>query len=160
MKLVEVKRVSVIKTTAPIKYGDIEIAQPIQTDGNWKTILVGQNGSRKSYLLTMILNAAVGRTTVFSGKVLRHQLETVGGKISKVIALSATPFDRFPRKTIYAAPGISAILAKNDKYIYLGPKAPNGALSTIHGMKTLAALLFMASSQNRNYDGLVAPFDF
>lgn len=86
-------------------------------DGNKVSILIGENGTRKSFLLRHILEDGVVK---IKGK--EKQIRNVFSfSPSKIIALSALPSDRFPPKNNhYDRPGAREY--DIDEYIYIGPR--------------------------------------
>ena len=65
---------------------------------NWLTVITGENGTRKSLLLRLLVGAALGRPTfkATGHKTAETQIEFVDGRPAKVFALSGTSSDRFP----------------------------------------------------------------
>lgn len=91
---------------------------------NWFTIFLAENGGRKSFLLRCLTEAALGRTRYTPERGKPILLLPPNELPNRVIAISGTPLDRFPRA------GTRDLKSKrrrnNDDFVYLGPRASNG----------------------------------
>lgn len=91
---------------------------------NWFTIFLAENGGRKSYLLRCLTEAALGRDRYMPERGRSIRLFPPDELPNRVIAISGTPLDRFPRA------GTRDLKSKrrryNDDFVYLGPRASNG----------------------------------
>lgn len=91
---------------------------------NWFTIFLAENGGRKSHLLRCLTEAALGRTRYTPERGSSIQLFPPNELPDRVIAISGTPLDRFPRA------GTRDLKSRRrrykDDFIYLGPRASNG----------------------------------
>lgn len=107
-------------------------------ESNWITVLIGQNGSRKSFLLRLICDAALKRKTYKSNghTTLKIELIVEGIYPVKVIALSGTPLDRFPRGGSNAYYWYKTGYDKQP-YVYFGQRAVNGMVGTNQGLRNL-----------------------
>jgi predicted ATPase len=103
MKIVSIENSKTFKTAIKIIDDDVDV------DASWVTVLIGENGTQKSLLLRAVAYTASFEET--SSNILKKI-----GDVSKVIALSGTPLDRFVR--------FNQRIPKN-KYIYLGLRAVN-----------------------------------
>jgi predicted ATPase len=103
--------------------------QPNRSNGSWITVIVGENGTKKSLLLRNIAEDILrpGRK--------KNNLQ-VEGEISKLITLSGTPLDRFPRLNNRF----------NSIFSYFGLRASNNVAGTGHSEKSLIVALI----SNRN----------
>lgn len=111
----------------------IQIA-PAETSpetGYWMTVLIGTNGARKSLLLRLAMEAGLSKQKYrgyghkkidFRSKFLNEALP------SNVIAISSTPWDRFPRGRELGR--LSRMLATDSsKLVYIGQRAGTGNVS-------------------------------
>lgn len=91
---------------------------------NWFTIFLAENGGRKSYLLRCLTEAALGSIRYTPERGRSIQLHTPDELPDRVIAISGTPLDRFPRA------GTRDLKSRRrrykDNFVYLGPRASNG----------------------------------
>lgn len=132
---------------------------------NWITVLIGRNGSKKSLLLRLLLEAALGHPTITtgSGSAIRPKLtlRQSSNEISAAIAIAGTPFDRFPRQTRYQRPAQPSKYDLNEKYIYLGMKAANGTMGSAQGVRTIVDLMFQTLVEGLQLSGSInRVFDF
>jgi hypothetical protein len=101
----------------------------VVSESPWVTVLVGENGTKKSLLLRLIASeAAYGMGA--------RKKAFFTSKISKLIALSGTPHDRFPRSQRQTL----------CKYAYFGLKAANNVVGVGNSEKSLIQALIA----NRN----------
>lgn len=116
---------------------------------NWVTVLVGRNGSKKSVLLRLLLEGALGSKSYRMGAypTVRPKIEVASdeSRNQRVIAVSGTPFDRFPRQSIYQKPRNPNRFEANSNYIYLGSKSANNVIGATHMVRTLAHLLLTSA---------------
>lgn len=121
----------IIKTKSDSAFPtELELTEKLdESNGCWITVIVGENGARKSLLLRKI-----------SDDVLRPEEDRkhikADGTISKLIALSGTPLDRFPRM----------MSRYPNRYSYFGLRAANNVAGTGQSEKSLVAALIF----NRN----------
>ena len=105
------------------------------TQPNWITVIVGENGTQKSYLLLKIAQQV--------GKALREfrpssdQERTANAGFSQLIALSGTPLDRFPRQSSRS----SLNFEREPPYTYFGQRALNGVAGSGPSARNLVAAL-------------------
>lgn len=109
---------------------DLEIAKKhTKSNIGWITVVVGENGTKKSLLLRNM-----------SQDILRPNGErkfvTLEGSVSKLIAVSGTPLDRFPRLNNRYP----------NRFAYFGLRASNNVAGTGQSEKSLVAALIL----NRN----------
>lgn len=128
-------------------------------------MLIGRNGSKKSLLLRLLLEAALDHSAFGLGN--RHliypqlTMQRKSNRISAAIAIAGTPFDRFPRQTRYQRPAQPSKYDLNDKYVYLGMKAANGTMGSAQGVRTIASLLFQTLVSGQQLSGSInRVFDF
>lgn len=100
-----------------------------QAEDSWITVIVGENGTKKSLLLRNISDDILS-----TGR--KNNLKVIG-EISKIIALSGTPLDRFPR--------INNGTSK--KFSYFGLRASNNVAGTGQSEKSL--IIALISNRNR-----------
>lgn len=109
--------------------------------GNWISVFIGVNGSGKSLLLRGLTDFALGSDKVlFKGRAPLIAQRALEG-VSKVIALSGTPLDRFPRGGVPGFARKKPTRYDLDAYVYLGQRAPNGVVGAGQSERILAALL-------------------
>lgn len=107
---------------------------------NWFTVFIAENGGRKSFLLRCLADAALGNRRYMAGKRQSIHLFPPEELPSRVIAISGTPLDRFPRI------GTRDLKAKSrrrtrDDFIYLGPRASNGMAGVAQSERSLIGSL-------------------
>jgi hypothetical protein len=94
------------------------------------TVLIGSNGSKKSLLLRLLLEAGLGKS-MYRGHghpPIRFEARFETGRPANVIAISNTPWDRFPRA--YDLGRLSKTLFRDSgAYVYIGQRAPKGNVS-------------------------------
>lgn len=111
---------------------------PSDPDQSWITVLVGENGSKKSLALRVLMEAGLGRTEHrgHGHPPIEFTAEFAGPRPSNVIAISNTPWDRFPRN--YELSKLSKILSTDGgRYIYIGQRAGTGNVSLRNNEKQL-----------------------
>ncbi|MFM0389309.1 AAA family ATPase [Paraburkholderia dipogonis] len=113
------------------------------------TMVVGRNGTKKSLLLRALLDAFLGNEDFRHG--IRPAIKTAvkfnsdDAVRDRAIAISGTPFDRFPRQNRFIALASSGKYDNVNNYYYIGLSTANGATGTTHNVRTLANLLFHAA---------------
>ncbi|WP_434660733.1 AAA family ATPase [Paraburkholderia sp. A3BS-1L] len=113
-----------------------------QSPANYTTVLIGANGTSKSLALRLLTDACLGIAKYESDghpvitTTVNYQSENTPGK---VIAISGTPLDRFPRG---GRPGPTSMFTAHDKrpFIYIGQKAVNGMAGSKQSERSLAYL--------------------
>ncbi len=104
----------------------VDIGEPLGSQKPaWITILIGENGTKKSLLLRLVADVLSGQ-----GYPKLHESRNVeiqcseDFEVKQVIALSGTPLDRFPRirLTVYRK-------AAKRRFAYFGQRASNGVAS-------------------------------
>lgn len=125
------------------------LASAQKNDNNWVTVVVGRNGSKKSLLLRILLEAAlrtgsfrIGDNPSISPSIAIES--NPSAPLTRVIAISGTPYDRFPRQVRYQTPKTATSYDMHSRYFYLGIKSANGTSGTAQGVRTLAYLLLRA----------------
>lgn len=96
-------------------------------DRPWITVLIGRNGSRKSLALRLLLEAGLGSSKYRSHGHAPLALEWNFSRCnpSNVIAISNTPWDRFPRAQRLGR--LSRLLAEDtSRFVYIGQRAGTG----------------------------------
>ncbi|KNX78945.1 hypothetical protein DA83_19440 [Pseudomonas sp. 250J] len=104
----------------------------------WITVMVGQNGVRKSYVLRALLDVALGQSGARTGGRL-IEVEG-GGRPSCVVCLSGTPLDRFPRASSNSFFGVLKE-SLGVPLLYFGARATNGMAGTAQSERALIAAL-------------------
>jgi hypothetical protein len=94
------------------------------------TVMIGENGVRKSLALRLLMDAALGQPV---HKGYGHPPIDIGivcraGMPAKVIAVSVTPWDRFPRSWALSELALS-IPWFNHRFSYIGPRSREGLIS-------------------------------
>ncbi|MCF5545438.1 AAA family ATPase [Pseudomonas salomonii] len=126
-------------------------SDPDSTFGTWISVLIGKNGSRKSYFLRQILEAALGRGAGADASRRKLDISPSGWESSvpqSLICISGTPLDRFPRTRNMAL----GVQKKNEgkRFLYLGQRATNGMAGISQSQRTLMAALFLNSDPSGN----------
>jgi len=122
---------------------NVQIAEAREDDESWVTLLVGENGTRKSYLLSLIFGD-VTRISIGRRANARIRACMTTNEVSQVIALSGTPLDRFPRHVkIRRHPEFGW----NIPYTYIGQRAANGVVGTGQSDKRLVSALLENRSE-------------
>ncbi|OEZ98156.1 AAA family ATPase [Duganella sp. HH101] len=110
---------------------------------NWITVFIGENGTKKSLLLRLLVEAGLF-SKVYKGHGhpgIRCSLNLNGEAApKKVIAISGTPFDRFPRGGTRDWHKKSMNAYEKKGYVYLGQRAANGVVGTTQNEKTLSSV--------------------
>ncbi|CAG9217812.1 putative ATPase_AAA_core domain-containing protein [Paraburkholderia tropica] len=121
------------------------LSEPSIESENWTTVLIGRNGTKKSLLLRVLLEGVLGshgfRQNGHPTIKPRLSFSTDTGVTGKVIAIAGTPFDRYPRQTLYQRPSNATRFDTDHRYVYLGLKSANGTMGAAHTVRTLAFLL-------------------
>jgi hypothetical protein len=151
--------------------------------GNWTTVVTGENGTKKSLVLRVLLEGCLGVKRAFrigshapiSPFVRTNQTSLISSvqynpddplPLSShdgmhVVAIAGTPFDRFPRKTNYLRAARRSLYDGNYNYTYLGLKAANGTMGAAHSMRTLGYILLEAIEYEcYGWDGARKVMDF
>lgn len=107
---------------------------------NWITVFIAENGGRKSFLLRCLTEAALGNHRYVVPKAGRVALSPPPQLPSRVIAISGTPLDRFPRA------GTRDLRSKRrstyeGNFIYLGQRASNGMSGLAQSERSLVGSL-------------------
>lgn len=94
------------------------------------TVLIGENGVRKSLALCLLMDAALGKPTHegHGHPAIPVNIECIGDNPSKVIAVSLTPWDRFPRSWALSELATS-IPWFSYRFAYIGPRSREGMVS-------------------------------
>lgn len=99
--------------------------------GYWMTALIGANGARKSLLLRLAMQAGLSKQKYFGYGHKRIDFKSKfldDAAPSNVIAISSTPWDRFPRGNELGR--LSRMLsADSSKFVYIGQRAGTGNVS-------------------------------
>ena len=126
----------------------IAILPNISPLSNWTSVLIGENGAKKSFILRALCEAAFGARSFKPGR----KGSTVGISVdasksfARVIAISGTPLDRFPRLGTTNI-GNRKTKSRRANYIYLGQRAENGMAGVSQSEKGLVGALI--SNRNR-----------
>jgi len=125
------------------------LSEAAASEGNWTTMVVGKNGTKKSLLLRALVDGFLGNEDFRHGVrppvPVSVDFDSNCSEKGCVIAVSGTPFDRFPRQNRYVLSTTSNKYDSSIEYYYLGLAATNGSIGTTHGVRTLAHLLFEVS---------------
>lgn len=135
--------IKISAATGPFKE-PLDIAEKDEIKkASWITIFVGENGTHKSRLLRFIADSATGPAYPKAAGFRKFDLtveKTDDSKFNRVIALSGTPLDRFPRSR--ASNFLRKLVfskTKQDGFIYFGQRASNGVASSGESAKALVA---------------------
>lgn len=116
----------------------IKIAPENSGNGSWTTVLIGENGSRKSLLLRLIVESALGQKRYSEYKEFYlHQNDSLPNKI---IAISGTPLDRFPRAGSQNIKSIRRSKRYQD-FLYFGQRSNNGMSGVSQCERSLVSTL-------------------
>lgn len=117
----------------------LAIAPRRKAGENWFTVFIAENGGRKSYLLRCLVEAALGKSRYAPDRRSSIQLLLPSELPERVIAISGTPLDRFPRS------GTRDLRARrkrpHDAFVYLGPRASNGMAGVAQSERSLIGCL-------------------
>lgn len=134
--------ISYLETDGTSLDSPFEIASGGQTSGNWITVFIAENGGKKSLLLRCLTEAGLGNTRVPVGK-RSLRLEKLLALPRRVIAISGTPLDRFPRAGTRDLRSRKRSTAYNsDRFVYLGQRAMNGMSGVPQSERSLVGSLF------------------
>lgn len=113
--------------------------------GNWTTVLTGENGTKKSLMLRGLLDGSlqVGYRRTANYPAFQSIVTTIPehASPSAVIAISGTPFDRFPARPIKGRTTQANTYARSQIYTYLGLKTSNGAFAAAQSLRTIAYIM-------------------
>jgi predicted ATPase len=108
---------------------------------NSVTVIIGENGTRKSYLLRQLLESAISTMTPDSEQLSFDRVDKETEVIflkkpKKVIAVSAVPYDRFPSKNNF---GETSRISRYDidSYSYIGPRTSRNIISRNQSVREL-----------------------
>lgn len=112
------------------------------------SVIIGRNGSRKSYFLRQVLEAALQSGGSAEGANSKLDISTFGWENQNpesLICISGTPLDRFPR-TRNISLGIKK-KKEGKEFLYLGLRATNGVAGVAQSQRSLMAALFLNSGK-------------
>jgi len=104
----------------------LPIAPNAPTGVNWVTVFIAENGGRKSFLLRLITEAALGKTRFTPSTGASITVEPLNVLPKRVIAISGTPLDRFPRAGTRDLKSKRRSTSYEGHFVYLGQRASNG----------------------------------
>lgn len=125
-----------LKIQLPFSVQTIELQPSLK--GNKVSILIGENGTRKSYLLRQVLEdglASIAGELALGKNFFSHPP-------SKIIALSALPSDRFPSKNTYFD-HLKKTKFDVAEYTYIGPRTARNIISRNQSARELIASVFL-----------------
>ncbi|MDR9837641.1 ATP-binding protein [Herbaspirillum huttiense] len=114
---------------------ELVIIDELPTKPSWVTVIVGENGTQKSFLLLKIAQQVGKALREF--RPLSDQIRIKNAGFSQLIALSRTPLDRFPRQSSRAARAFE----REPPYTYFGQRALNGVAGSGASARNLVAAL-------------------
>lgn len=125
------------------------------------TVLIGENGVRKSLALRVLMDAALGEPSHkgHGHPAMPIEITVDGNGPDKVIAVSLTPWDRFPRawsltELATSVPGFG------DRFAYIGARSRDGMISPRYSEVTFGRALFENRwSFERRSDALTPIFE-
>lgn len=134
--------ISNLESDGTILTSPFEIVSGEQSYRNWITVFIAENGGKKSLLLRCLTEAGLGNTRVPVGK-RSLRLEKLQVLPSRVIAISGTPLDRFPRAGTRDLRSRKRSTAYNsERFVYLGQRAMNGMSGVSQSERSLVGSLF------------------
>jgi ABC-type cobalamin/Fe3+-siderophores transport system ATPase subunit len=121
------------------KSNRVDLEYKKESQENRVTVIIGENGTRKSYLLRQLLESAISTMMPDSEQLL---FDGVDEDVSflrnpkKVIAVSAVPYDRFPSKNNF---GETSRISRYDidSYSYIGPRTSRNIISRNQSVRDL-----------------------
>jgi len=119
----------------------LPIAREAPEGVNWITVFIAENGGRKSFLLRCLTEAALGNSRYASQ---RNSKVTFARPIElpeRVIAISGTPLDRFPRAGTRDLRSKRKAGIYEDNFVYLGQRASNGMSGLAQSERSLVGSL-------------------
>jgi hypothetical protein len=122
----------------------IQPIDPPPSSGNWVTVIIGENGTKKSFLLRLLTEAALGKAKFRLSNSRRYATVAVDDidRPVRVIAISGTPLDRFPRSGVTnLSMGKSQRLNVEEPFVYLGQRAANGMAGVGQSERSLVGSL-------------------
>ena len=107
------------------------------------TVMIGENGVRKSLALRLLMDAALDEANHkgYGHPAIPVEIECAGCKPRKVIAISLTPWDRFPRSWALSELATS-IPWFADRFTYIGPRSREGMVSARYNEAAFGRALF------------------
>lgn len=123
-----------------------EITSGNSAGKSWITVFIAENGGKKSFLLRCLAEAGLGNLRVPTGR-KGIKLEKLTVIPDRVIAISGTPLDRFPRAgTRDLRSRKRSSTYNSESFVYLGQRAMNGMSGVPQSERSLVGSLFT----NRN----------
>lgn len=116
----------------------IKIAPENSGNGTWTTVLIGENGSRKSLLLRLIVESALGQKRYSEYR--DFYLHPNDRLPKKIIAISGTPLDRFPRAGSQNVKSIRRS-KRYQNFLYFGQRSSNGMSGVAQCERSLVSTL-------------------
>lgn len=116
----------------------IKIAPENSGNGSWTTVLIGENGSRKSLLLRLIVESALGQKRYSEYR--EFYLHPNDSLPNKIIAISGTPLDRFPRAGSQNIKSVRRSKRYQD-FLYFGQRSSNGMSGVTQCERSLVSTL-------------------
>jgi predicted ATPase len=127
----------------------VELCSALEsTFDTWISVLIGQNGSRKSYFLRQVLEAALEKSSDVESVRRKLDISTFGWEVkrpSSLVCISGTPLDRFPRTRNFSL-GVNK-KGEGKYFLYLGQRAANGMAGVAQSERALMTALFLNSDQ-------------
>lgn len=123
------------------KNNRVELRHKNESQGNKVTVIIGENGTRKSFLLRQLLDSAISTMIPDSEQLLLESFDEEADvsflrNPKKVIAVSAVPYDRFPSKSNFGE--TSRISSYDiDSYSYIGPRTYRNIISRNQSIREL-----------------------
>jgi hypothetical protein len=125
------------------------------------TVMIGENGVRKSLALRLLMDAALGKP-IHEGHghpAIPVEITFDGNEPSKVIAVSLTPWDRFPRSWSLSELATS-IHGFSNRFVYIGARSREGMISARYNEVTFGrAMLENRWSFERRSEALTPIFE-
>lgn len=119
----------------------LPIAPESRAGMNWVTVFIAENGGRKSFLLRLLTEAALGRRRYTPSRGTHVYLPPLDQCPKRVIAISGTPLDRFPRTGTRDLKTKRRAESYEDDFIYLGQRASNGMSGVAQSERSLVGSL-------------------
>lgn len=139
--------INFIKTRGAGLQLKLEISTQEDASANWITVFISENGGRKSLLLRCLAEAALGNKIYISPNKSRIEIEPAEALPDKIIAISGTPLDRFPRSGTSDLRSKRKAVVNNNRFVYLGQRSSNGMSGLAQSERSLIGSLI----SNRHY---------
>ena len=147
--------ISYLDSDGAVFSSPLEITSNSLQSDNWITVFIAENGGRKSLLLRCLTEAGLGNYRVPVGK-RSLRIGKLSETPSRVIAISGTPLDRFPRAGTRDLRSRKRSKAYgSERFVYLGQRAMNGMAGVSQSERSLVGSLFTRRSLLKKRESLL-----